>query len=90
MGFSEEEELALMGGKTNSIMNNIQNYKQRYIRSSGSSYNASKAQILPSVVAIGAVQQTQGQGPMTPTQQRYVGLAVQGDFQFGRFATATY
>ena len=47
-------------------------------------YKASTGQLFPNIVALGSLQQTQGQGPMTPTQQKYVGIAVQGDFQFGQ------
>ena len=45
---------------------------------------ASTGQLFPNVVALGSIQETAGQGPMTPTQQQYIGMAVQGDFQWGK------
>ena len=54
--------------------------KQQEAASNG--LKASTGQLLPNVVALGSIQETSGQGPMTPTQQQYVGMAVQGDFQW--------
>lgn len=56
--------------------------KQQEAASNG--LKSSTGQLLPNVVALGSIQETSGQGPMTPTQQQYVGMAVQGDFQWGK------
>lgn len=54
-----------------------------------SGYLASIGQLLPSVALIGAMTSAQGQGTLTPTEQQYVGIAVQGNFNWGQKIIST-
>ena len=84
---STEEEARLIERAKKSVIDDQHPELQSILyqrQAAQSGYKASTGQLLPNVVALGAVQQTEVQGPMTPTQQKYVGIAVQGDFQFGQ------
>lgn len=52
-------------------------------------YLASMGQLFPSVALIGAMTSAQGQGTLTPTEQQYVGVAIQGNFNWGQQLIAT-
>ena len=47
-------------------------------------YLASVGQLVPSVVLLGAMTSAQGQGALTPTEQKYVGIALQGNLNWGQ------
>lgn len=54
-----------------------------------SGYKASVGQILPTVALMAAKTNAQGQGTLTPTEQQYVGIAVQGKLNWGQKLIST-
>lgn len=57
---------------------------EQQLYASRSAIKASVGELIPSVVLMGVTTKTSGQGPMTPTSQQYIGLSVQGNFQWGQ------
>jgi len=45
---------------------------------------AAMGELIPTVALMAATTSTKGQGPFTPTSQQYIGLSLQGDFQWGQ------
>ena len=54
-----------------------------------SGYKSSIGQLLPTVALMAATTAAQGQGTLTPTEQQYVGIAVQGKFNWGQKLIST-
>ena len=79
----KQESILIQKAKEIQLYNSHPNFNLYPKQAASNGLKASTGQLLPSV-ALGSIQETSGQGPMTPTQQQYVGMAVQGDFQFGK------
>ena len=62
---------------------------QEQQKAATSGYQASVGQLLPTVALMAAKTNAQGQGTLTPTEQQYVGIAVQGKFNWGQKLIST-